>query len=52
MEDIISWCCHRISNGRIEGFNSTISRIIHKSRGIKSLDYLFLKLRQETVPQM
>ena len=52
MEDIISWCRHRISNGRIEGFNSTINRIIHKSRGIKSLDYLFLKLRQETVPQM
>jgi transposase len=48
LEDIISWCRHRISNGKIEGFNSTISRIIHKSRGIRSLDYLFLKLRQET----
>ena len=34
LEDIISWCRHRISNGKIEGFNSTISRIIHKSRGI------------------
>ena len=48
LEDIISWCRHRISNGKIEGSNSTISRIIHKSRGIRSLDYLFLKLRQET----
>jgi len=45
-QDLFDFAC--VSNGKIEGFNSTISRIIHKSRGIRSLDYLFLKLRQET----
>jgi transposase len=49
IERIVAWCRHRITNGRIEGFNSTISRLIFKARGIRSLDYLFLKLRQESL---
>jgi transposase len=49
IERIVSWCKHRITNGRIEGFNSTVSRIIFKARGIRSIDYLFLKLRQESL---
>lgn len=49
IERIVSWCKHRITNGRIEGFNSIVSRIIFKARGIRSLDYLFLKLRQESL---
>lgn len=49
MERIVSWCDHRITNGRIEGFNSTVSRLIFKARGIRSLDYLYLKLRQESL---
>lgn len=51
MERIVSWCDHRITNGRIESFNSTVSRIIFKARGIRSLYYLFLKLRQESLLQ-
>jgi transposase len=51
IERIVSWCRHRITNGRIEGFNSIISRVIFKARGIRSLDYLFLKLRQESLLQ-
>jgi len=51
MERIVSWCDHRITNGRIEGFNSIVSRIIFKARGIRSLDYLYLKLRQESLLQ-
>ena len=49
IERIVSWCDHRITNGRIESFNSTVSRIIFKARGIRSLDYLYLKLRQESI---
>ena len=49
MEQIVSWCTHRITNGRIEGFNSIISRVLFKARGIRSIDYLFLKLRQESL---
>jgi transposase len=43
-----------ITTGPLEGFNNTVSRIIHRACGIRSLDYLFLKLRQESsdfVPQ-
>ncbi len=40
-----------LSSGRIEGLNSTISLISRKMRGISSLDYLFLKLRQRTCPE-
>ena len=50
-EQIVSWCRHRITNGRIEGFNSIVSRVILKARGIRSIDYLFLKLRQESLLQ-
>ena len=51
IEQIVSWCKHRITNGRIEGFNSIISRVLFKARGIRSIDYLFLKLRQESLLQ-
>jgi transposase len=47
IERIVSWCKFRITNGRKESFNSTVSRVIFKARGIRSLDYLYLKLRQE-----
>jgi len=51
IEQIVSWCRFRITNALIEGFNSIISRVILKTRGIRSLDYLFLKLRQESLLQ-
>ena len=50
-EGIVSWFRHRISNGTIEGFNSIISRVVFKSRGIRSFEYLYLKLRQESLLQ-
>ena len=49
LEGIVAWCKHRLTNGLIEAFNSTVSRVIFKARGIRSLDYLFLKLRQESL---
>lgn len=52
MDRIVSWCKHRITNGRIESFNSKISQVIFKARGIRSLDYLFLKMRQESILRM
>ena len=39
-----------LSSGRIEGVNSMISRILHKARGIPSIGYIRLKLRQRTSP--
>lgn len=51
IERIVAWCRHPITNGRIEGFNSKISKIVFKARGIRSVTYLYLKLRQESVLQ-
>ena len=52
--EVLNYCKHRITTGRLEGFNNTVSRIIHRACGMQDLDYLFLKLRQESlnfVPQ-
>jgi len=52
VEGIVAWCTHRITNGLIEGFNSIVSRVIFKARGIRSANYLYLKLRQESLLQL
>jgi transposase len=48
-DEVLNFCRHRITTGPLEGFNNTVSRIIHRACGIRSLDYLFLKLRQESL---
>lgn len=45
-EEIVNYCKHKITTGPLEGFNNTVSRLIHRACGIRNLDYLFLKLRQ------
>ena len=47
--EVLNFCRHRITTGPLEGFNNTVSRVIHRACGIRSLDYLFLKLRQESL---
>ena len=47
--EVLNFCKHRITIGPLEAFNNTVSRIIHRACGIRSLDYLFLKLRQESL---
>jgi transposase len=48
-DEILNFCKHPITTGPLEGFNNTVSRIIHRACGVRSLDYLFLKLRQESL---
>jgi transposase len=48
-EQILNFCQHRITSARIEAFNTIVSRVIHKACGVTDLDYLFLKLRQESL---
>lgn len=48
--NILNAIRHKISNGLLEGFNNLISRIIHRANGYQDLDYLFLKLRQASMP--
>ena len=49
---ITSYIKYKVTSGRIEGFNSQISRIIHRACGIANLDYLFLRLRHQSVMQI
>lgn len=48
-EQVLNFVRHRITTAPLEGFNNTVSRIIHRACGVRSLDYLFLKLRQESL---
>lgn len=47
--EILNFCKHHITTGPLEAFNNTISRIIHRACGVTNMDYLFLKLRQESL---
>lgn len=47
--EIVAYCRYPFTNGRLEGFNNIVSRILHRTCGVYDLDYLYLRLRQETV---
>lgn len=49
-DHITAFCRFPITTARLESFNAAVSRVIFKSCGIRSLDYLFLKLRQISCP--
>lgn len=48
-DEILNFCKHPITTGPLEAFNNTVSRILHRACGVRNLDYLFLKLRQESL---
>jgi len=48
-DEVLNYCKHKISLGRLEGFNNLVGRIIHRACGMRNMDYLFLKLRQEAL---
>lgn len=48
-KEILSFIRHRITSAKLEAFNATISRIIKRACGYRDLDYLFMKIRQESV---
>ena len=48
-DPILAFCKHRITSARIEAFNNIVSKVIHKACGVSNLDYLFLKLRQDSL---
>lgn len=49
-QQVLNFFRYRLTSGRIEGMNSMIARIQLKTRGLPSVDYLRLKLRQLTSP--
>jgi transposase len=48
-QQVLNYFRHPITIGPLEGFNNTVSRVVHRACGVRSLDYLFLKLRQESL---
>lgn len=48
-QEVLNFCRHRITIGPLEAFNNTVARIIHRACGMDNLDYLFMKLRQESL---
>lgn len=48
-EGIVAFTRHKVTSGRIEGFNNQIARLLHRACGIRSLRYLFLQLRERFV---
>lgn len=48
-KQIVSYAKHKITSGRIEGFNNLIARIVHRACGIRDLDYLYARLRYESI---
>lgn len=51
-KEIVAYAIHKITNGPMEGFNNLVSRVIHRGNGVRSLPYLFLQLRAETIPAL
>jgi len=46
---VLNFCKHCITIGPRDRFNNTVSCIIHRACGVTNLDYLFLRLRQESL---
>ena len=48
-DEVLNYFDYPITTARLEGMNNLISRIIHRACGVRDLDYLFMKLRQESL---
>lgn len=51
LREIVNAIRFKLTNGLIEGFNNKIARIIHRACGQRDAQYLFLKLRQVSLPK-
>jgi transposase len=48
--EVLNAVRYKVTNGRIEGFNNLISRVLHRGCGYCDVEYLKLKLRQASLP--
>lgn len=48
--EVLNAVRYQVTNGRIEGFNNLISRVLHRGCGYCDVEYLKLKLRQASLP--
>lgn len=49
---VVAYFKHRITSGLIEAFNNQLSRVIHRACGITDLDYLFLRMRAQSLQRI
>lgn len=50
-DEVLNYCQHPITTGRLEAFNNVVSRLIHRGCGVRDIAYLLLRLRQESLPE-
>lgn len=48
-DEIVAFCHYPITTAKLESFNALVARVVRKSCGVRDLEYLFLKLRQEAL---
>lgn len=48
LREVVNSARFKLNNGRLEGFNNKIARVIRRACGYRDLEYLFLNLRQLT----
>jgi transposase len=48
--EIIAYAKHHITDGKMEGFNNLVARLIHHANGIRSVTYLFRRARAAVIP--
>jgi transposase len=49
-KEMVAYAVHKITNGPMEGLKNLVSRVIQRGNGVRSLPYVFLHLRAETLP--
>ena len=47
-EGVLNYIRHGITSGPLEAMNGTIERLIRRGCGVRDIEYLFLKIRQES----
>ncbi len=52
LRHVIGYFKHHITSGPIESFNNQIARVIHRACGMTDIDYLFLKMRAQSLQRI
>ena len=51
VKGLATYIKHRITSSLVDAFNNQLPRLIHRSRGITNLGFLFLKMRVQSLQQ-
>ncbi len=48
--EIVTYAKHHITNGKMEGFNNLVARLINRANGIRSVTYQFRRAMAAVIP--